>query len=420
VPTFAYTAIDTQGHAATGTLVAASEAIARQRLEAGGMTVRSLGASRGPTLLDYSQEPRGIKAAAVRWFGGVRRTGVPGSAVTGFYRDLAIMLDAGIGIREGLQTMRQQAASASLIFLAIVTQIHDHVADGGTLAEGMARFPDVFEDLEIRAVEAGQLAGITDESLRRLADLRERRHRLKQKVITALTYPAMVLGIALLVTLLLMTFVVPTIIAPLVEESASIPLPTRIVKTASDLLLSAWWLLILLAVGGVFLFRWWIRTPAGGRAWDAFVLHVPVFGGLILKHTVARAATIIATLLRSGIGLVEALKVAQDTCPNVILRDGIARWEDGVNDGLAPDVALANAHAFPPLMVEMVAVGTQSGKMEDTLDKLAETYEHQVQDTADRLAALVEPAMMIFLGALVLLIILAVFLPYLQILTLWS
>jgi type II secretory pathway component PulF len=112
------------------------------------------------------------------------------------------------------------------------------------------------------------------------------------------------------------------------------------------------------------------------------------------------------------------VKAAQDTCPNDILRDGFSRWEQGLNNGLAPDAALAQAHAFPPLMVEMVAVGAQSGKMEDTLDKLAETYEHQVQDTADRLAALVEPAIMIILGGIVLLIILSVFLPYLQILNL--
>src|SRR5687768_11080410 len=210
------------------------------------MKVRSLDASSGPALLNYYQEPRGLKATAARWFGGIKPTGVPTAAVTAFYRDLAIMLDAGIGIREALQTARQSAAASSPVFLQIVTQIHDHVAEGGTLGEGMARFPDVFEDLEVRAVEAGQLAGIVDESLRRLADLRERRHRLKQKVITALTYPAMVLLIATAITLLLMTFVVPTIIEPLVENRTNIPLPTRIVKTASDMLLYAWWLLILL------------------------------------------------------------------------------------------------------------------------------------------------------------------------------
>src|SRR5690606_32511567 len=296
------------------------------------------------------------------------------------------MLDAGIGIREGLSTIRQQAAATSPAFLSIVTQIHDHVAEGGALGEAMARFPDVFEDLEVRAVETGELAGILEESLRRLADLRERRHRLKQKVITALTYPAMVLGIALVITLLLMTFVVPTIIEPLVENRANIPLPTRIVKTASDMFVHLWWLLILAAVGAFFLFRWWVRTPAGRRSWDAFVLHVPVFGGLVLKHTIARAATIISTMLRSGIGFVEALQVAGRTCPNVVLRDAIGRWEQGVVDGLEPDAALVQARGFPPLMAEMVAVGTRSGKMEDTLDKLAETYEHQVQDTADRLA----------------------------------
>ena len=417
MPTFAYTAIDTQGHAAAGTVTADSEAIARQRLEAGGMKVRTLAAP-GPAPLNYYQEPRGLKATAARWFGGARRIGVPNTAVTAFYRDLAIMLDAGIGIRESLQTMRQQAASASPVFLSIVTQIHDHVAEGGTLSEAMARFPDVFEDLEIRAVAAGQMAGIVDESLRRLADLRERRHRLKQKVITALTYPAMVLGIAAVIAILLMTFVIPTILEPLIENRADIPLPTRLVKGASDLFLSFWWLLILLAVGAFFLARWWLRTPAGKRIWDSFILHVPVFGGIVLKHAIARAATIIATLLRSGIGLVDSVKAAQDTCPNDILRDGFSRWEQGLNNGLAPDVALAQAHAFPPLMVEMVAVGAQSGKMEDTLDKLAETYEHQVQDTADRLAALVEPAIMIILGGIVLLIILSVFLPYLQILNL--
>src|SRR5690606_39169254 len=206
--------------------------------------------------------------------------------------------------------------------------------------------------------------------------------------------------IALVITLLLMTFVVPTIIEPLVENRGNIPLPTRIVKTASDMFVHLWWLLILAAVGAFFLFRWWVRTPAGRRSWDAFVLHVPVFG----------------TMRRSGIGCIEALRGAGRTCPNVVLRDAIGRWEQGVVDGLEPDAALVQARGFPPLMAEMVAVGTRSGKMEDTLDKLAETYEHQVQDTADRLASLVEPAMVIILGGLILLIILAVFLPYVEIL----
>lgn len=416
MPTFAYTAIDAAGNAAAGSVVADSEILARRHLEDRGLRVRTLEAVGRPRLLEYAPAPGGIKGAAVRWFGGMKRTGVPSSAVTGFYRDLATMLDAGIGIREGLSTIRQQAAGTSPAFLSIVTQIHHHVAEGGALGEAMARFPDVFEDLEVRAVETGELAGILEESLRRLADLRERRHRLKQKVITALTYPAMVLGIALVITLLLMTFVVPTIIEPLVENRGNIPLPTRIVKTASDMFVHLWWLLILAAVGAFFLFRWWVRTPAGRRSWDAFVLHVPVFGGLVLKHTIARAATIISTMLRSGIGFVEALQVAGRTCPNVVLRDAIGRWEQGVVDGLEPDAALVAARGFPPLMAEMVAVGARSGKMEDTLDKLAETYEHQVQDTADRLASLVEPAMVIILGGLILLIILAVFLPYVEIL----
>lgn len=418
MPSFAYTAIDPKGKASAGTLIADTPAMARQRLEAGGMSVRSLDATARPALLGYSQEPRGIKGAAVRWVGSMsRKGGVPMSAITGFYRDLAIMLDAGIGIREALATMRVQAAAVSLPFLHIVTAIHDHVADGGTLAEGMARYPDVFEDLEVRAIEAGELAGISDESLRRLADLRERRHRLKQRLITALTYPAMVLAIATVITVLLMTFVVPVIIAPLIENRTSIPLPTRIVKAASDMLLYAWWILVPALIGAVFLFRWWVRTPAGRRSWDIFVLKVPIFGGLVLKHTIARAATIISTLLRSGIGFVESLQVAQTTCDNAVLREGIGQWEHGVAQGLEPDIALARTHTFPPLMVEMVAVGAQSGKMEDTLDKLAETYEHQVKDTADRMAALMEPALVIILGGIILLIVLAVFLPYLEILT---
>lgn len=384
------------------------------------MRVRSLDAA-APAILGYSQEPGGVKGTALRWFGGMaRKGGVPTSAITGFYRDMATMLDAGIGIREALSTMRQQAASVSPSFLAIVTKLHDHVADGGALAEGMAQFPDVFEDLEVRAVEAGELAGISDEAMRRLADLRERRHRLRQRVITALTYPVMVLVIATAVTLLLMTFVVPVILEGLVESGAQIPPITRLVKAISDMLLWGWWLLILAAAGAFFLIRWWMRTPAGRNAWDVFVLKVPIFGGLVLKHTIARTATIMSTLLRSGIGFMEALRVSQQTCDNSVLREGLGRWEHGVEQGLEPDIALARTGVFPALMVEMVAVGAQSGKMEDTLDKLAETYEEQVQNTSQRLAALVEPALILFLGAVVLLIILAVFLPYLQLLTAWG
>ena len=165
----------------------------------------------------------------------------------------------------------------------------------------------------------------------------------------------------------------------------------------------------------VWLVRRYLRTDAGRRAWDALVLKLPIFGGLVLKHTVAKSATLIGTLLRSGIGLVESLQVARRTCTNTTLADAFGRWEQGVQAGDAPDAALKATRAFPPLMVEMVAVGTQTGKMEDTLDKLSETYEQQVNDTADRLASLLEPALVVVLGGLVLLIALAVLLPLLSI-----
>ena len=417
MPTFAYTAVDARGNAAAGSVVGETPAAARRKLETGGLVVRNLEPlGGGPAKLEYAERP-GVRAKTAAVVQSVARRGgrVPTKAVTGFYRDLATMLDAGIGVRESLRTLLGQAAATSATWLGVVRQIGRHVDDGGTLGEGMALFPNVFDQLEVRAVEAGELAGILDESLRRLAALRENSARLRGRLVSALTYPAVVVGIALAITVLLFTFVVPTMLEPIVKAGRPLPLPTLIVKAVSDALLYWWWLLIPGVVLGAWLLRRYLRTDAGRRAWDALVLKLPIFGGLVLKHTVARTATLVATLLRSGIGLVESLQVAERTCANTTLAAAIGRWEDAVQDGEAPDAALRATRAFPPLMEEMVAVGTQTGKMEDTLDKLSETYEQQVAETADRLASLLEPALVVVLGGLVLLIALAVLLPLLSI-----
>ena len=244
--------------------------------------------------LDY-EKPVGLKAKLAAGVEGATRRGrVKPSAVTGFYRDLATMLEAGIGVRQAIKTLVGQAASGSPVWLGVVRDVSRHVDDGGSLGEAMARHPEAFEPLEVRAVEAGELAGILDESLRRLAQLRENSARLRGRIFTALAYPAVVVLVATAITVLLFTFVVPTLLEPIVKEGRDLPLPTVIVKAASDALLYGWWIIIPGLVLGVWGLRRWLRTDAGRRAFDAFILKVPIFGPLVLQHTAARTATLIA------------------------------------------------------------------------------------------------------------------------------
>jgi type II secretory pathway component PulF len=330
---------------------------------------------------------------------------------TQLLRELSTLLSVGIPLLEALQTLARQHRGR---FQAVIMLLRERVAAGSSLAGAMGEQPEIFDELCINITEVGEDAGTLDVSLERLAGFRERYEQLRSRIGTSLLYPAIVTIVAVFASLFQMTFVVPRILEPLIEQGMPLPLPTRIVKGASDWVLGWWWLLMILAAGLVLAWTWILSAERGRRAWHRALLRLPVLGDLVLKQALVHISIVMATLLRSGVVFVRALQIAQRTTANLILRDALRRSEAAVTAGADVGQAMEETAAFPPMVVQVFALGQQSGRLEEMLDRLALTYDQEVSTAASRLTAILEPVLIIVLALFVLFIVLATVLPILE------
>lgn len=392
---FTYKATDGAAAALSGTIAADTPRQARDLLRERGLVVREL--------VD-------VRPGARRH---VRRLRIRALSAhtTIFVRELAVLLGVGVPLTEALSTLASQYRGR---FGSVIMLLRDRVAAGASLADAMRDQPDAFDELCVSITEVGEDAGTLEFSLERLADFRERADQLRGKIGTALIYPSIVLAMASFATLFLMTFVVPQILSPLIEQGQPLPLPTRIVKGASDLVLSWWWLLLLgvLAIAGAITTVY--RSPRGRNAWHRILLRIPILGELVMKQAMVRLAVVLGTLLRSGIVFVRALQIAQRTTSNLALREALGQCERAVASGEDIADALRRTGTFPPMVVQLFAVGESSGKLEDMLERLATVYDQQVATASQRFAAVLEPVLIIILSAIVLMIVLATVLPILE------
>ena len=341
-------------------------------------------------------------------FTGSRRDG---RRVTAFTRELSTLLGVGTPLSDALETMASQHRGS---FRSTLLLLREQVTAGSSLAAAMANQPIVFDDLCINLIEVGEESGTLESSLEQVARFRERRQQLRGKVGTALLYPCFVLATALGVSIFLMTYVVPTILQPLMDQGRPLPLPTRIVKGISDFLVSWGWLLAV--VSTVLAISWavLIRTKRGRWMWDSLLLRLPLIGSLLRKSAVVRIAVIIETLMRSGVVFVRAIRVARGSIRNVVLQDALNRCEEAVSAGRDIAPALQASGAFPPLVVQVFSVGQQSGRLEEMLQRLAKDYDDQVATAAQRLTSILEPVLILILATIVATIALATMLPILE------
>jgi len=334
-----------------------------------------------------------------------------GRQVTELARELSTLLGVGVPLLEALETLGRQHRGR---FQPVVLLLRDRVAAGGSLAGAMGEQPRVFDELCVNISEVGEDAGTLDSSLERLAEFREWSQQIRGRIAAALTYPAIVLCLAVVCTVFLMTFVVPRILEPLIEQNLPLPWPTRVVKGVSDFALAWGWvvvLVVLVAAGGVGAF---VRTARGRRVWHRLLLRLPVLGDLVTKQAIVHIAVVMSTLLKSGVVFVRAVQVAQRTTKNVVLREALERCERAVVAGGDIGEAIEGTGAFPPMVVQVFALGQQSGRLDEMLDRLAAAYNQQVSAAAQRLTAVLEPAIIVALAVLVLFIVMATVLPILE------
>lgn len=327
-----------------------------------------------------------------------------------FSRQLATLINAGLPLVQSLRTVSAQSQNKQL--KVYTNQIISDVESGTSLSRAMSRHPQAFNQMYISLIEAGETSGTLDKSLERLATQQEKDAELSSKIKGALVYPLVVTGVMIAVVIFMLVGVLPQV-QVLYEGTpgASLPLPTRILLAVSSFIVSFWWLVLILIGVGSFFFLKWFQTKAGRSTVDRLKMRLPVIGPLFIKSYMARFARTGATLIASGVPLLQVLEITSRSVNNVHVEASILTIVDRVRTGKSLADAMQSDTVFLELVPNMIRIGEQSGKMEEMLRKTAEYYEKEVDQQIKTINTVIEPILMIVLGVLALMIVLAVLLP---------
>ncbi|MBA2565321.1 MAG: type II secretion system F family protein [Gemmatimonadetes bacterium] len=326
-----------------------------------------------------------------------------------FTRQFATMINAGLPLVQSLDILGQQTEKKG--FAGRVKQVLNDVESGNTLADSMRRHPKVFSELFVNMVAAGEAGGILDVILLRLAEYMEKAEKLRRKVKGAMFYPATVMGFAAMAIAVLLIFVIPTFAGFFIGAGVALPLPTRIVIGASQFLLGWWWA-VGLALGGLFYgIKKWKATPAGGVTFDRILLGVPVLGNVVRKSSIARFARTLGTLTASGVPILEGLEITARTSGNKVVENAILESRVSIAGGDTISEPLRKSEVFPPMVVQMINVGEQTGGLDEMLNKVADFYDSEVDSAVDAMTSVIEPIMIVFLGVVVGGMVVAMYLP---------
>jgi type IV pilus assembly protein PilC len=345
------------------------------------------------------------KEMALPKFGG----GVPAKELAIFVRQFSVMIDAGLPLVQCLEILGTQQENKT--FAKILQQTRMDVEGGSTLADAMRKHPKAFDELFVNMIAAGEAGGILDTILKRLATYIEKAVKLKAQVKGAMVYPIAVLCIAGLVIAVILWKVIPTFASMFEGLGATLPLPTRIVITMSNWFVRLLPFLVIGIVAGVFFFRRYYATYGGRRVIDKAVLKAPIIGVLMQKIAVARFCRTLATLISSGVPILDGLEITARTAGNAIVEDAIMAVRKGVESGLTVAQPLKESGVFPPMVVQMIGVGEQTGALDAMLSKIADFYEEEVDQAVANLLTLMEPVMILFLGITVGGIVISMYLP---------
>ena len=336
-------------------------------------------------------------------------TGVSRQDLVVFVRQFATMIDAGLPLVQCLELIASQQANKR--FKEILTDIKDHVAGGATFAQALERHPKVFDTLFVNLVAAGEVGGILDTILNRLASYIENNAKLARQVKSAMAYPIGITAVAGIVIFVLLRFVIPSFEKMFANMGGQLPGLTQIVIGMSHWL-AANTIPVLLGVGGfMYLFKTAINTDKGRLIFDSILLKLPLFGPLLKKVAVARFTRTMGTMLSSGVPIVEALQIVSKASGNKVIENALMDVREKVSSGSRMADPLAKAEIFPNMVVQMIAVGEQTGAMDVMLGKIADFYDDEVEAAVGSLTSLMEPMMMVILGGIVGTILVAMYLP---------
>jgi len=361
-----------------------------------------------------------VIATAVR--GKPRDITIPGMAakvsdkdIVVFTRQFATMIDAGLPLVQCLEILATQEENKT--FKKALTEIRQSVEGGSTFAAALKQHPKVFSSLYANMVEAGEAGGILDTILNRLAGYMEKAMGLKKKVKSALIYPTTIITVAVAVVTFLLVFVIPTFKAMFEGFGAALPLPTQIILELSRIVRSYFVVGIVTIVGVIIAIRWWYGTSSGRTNIDRLLLRMPIIGILIRKVAVAKFTRTLGTLISSGVAILDGLDITARTAGNKIVEMAVLKTRASIAEGKTIAEPLRESRVFPPMVVQMIAVGEQTGALDAMLGKIADFYDEEVDTAVANLTSLLEPLLMVFLGVVVGGVVIAMYLPIFKLVT---
>ncbi len=412
MPLFEYKGFTAKGRAASGVLEVDGPAELRARLLQTGVYLTQFAEARPGVAKSPGAAPArgGLLAREVNLKGLFER--VKPSDVAVLTRQFGTLLKAGVPMSEALAALIAQQESPRL--RVIVGTVREKVREGASLADALKEHPSAFPDLYVNMVRVGEASGTLDIVLARLADFLESSVRLKSRLTAALIYPVLMVCVAVVIVSIMMLFVIPRVTEMFEDMGTRLPLVTQILIFVSRTFAKTWFVVIPLAAAGVVWFRRWIRTEKGREWYDSRRLRLPIFGPVIRLVSVARFARTLSTLLSSGVAVLTALDIVKTIVNNVVLAAAIEDAKVAVREGESLAGPLQRSGQFPAMMTHMIAIGEQTGQLEEMLRNVADAYDAEVDNRVTTLTAILEPVMIVGMGMMVTFLVFAILMPMLQ------
>ena len=345
----------------------------------------------------------------------IGRQGVSTKDLAVFTRQFSTMINSGLPLVQCLDILAKQAEKD--FFRKVITQIMRDVEAGSTLADALARHPNVFSELYVNMVEAGEAGGVLDVILGRLATYLEKMNALKRKIRAAMTYPAVIFAVTIAASAFMLIFIIPTFAKLYADFGGELPGLTRFVMNLSTILRTRWYVILGVLVAAFVGFRRYYSTKEGRATIDRFLLKLPVIGPVLLKASIARFTRTLGTLVSSGVPILEGLEITANAAGNVVVKKAVLKTRASISTGQTIAGPLRESEVFPPMVVQMISVGEETGALDEMLAKVADFYDEEVDTAVESLASVIEPLMIVVMGGIVGVMLVSMYLPIFKLVT---
>jgi type IV pilus assembly protein PilC len=423
MPRYSYVALDSRGQESTGSVEATSTNEAIGQLRHAGYFPTSV-YEEGKGASDRKKERRSTaapraerKSFASREITLFQRKKIKPKTLMIFTRQLATLIDSGLPLLRGLNVLAKQ--EHDVVLKRTINKLAESVQSGETFSTGLAQHPAIFNDLYVNMVKAGEVGGVLELVLSRLAEFQEKAAKIKNKVAAAMVYPVIVMVLAVAIMAFLLVFIVPKFEAIFHDMLGDRPLPTVtiLVISVSRFVQNHWLILLGIVIAFLAGYKFAARTKGGRSMIDRFKLRVPLFGSLIRKTAISRFSRTLGTLVTSGVPILQALNITRQTAGNNVIANAISQVHDSVKEGESIVQPLEASAAFPPMVISMIDVGEETGQLPEMLLKIADVYDDEVDNSVAALTAMLEPLMIVFLALVVGTIVIALFMPLISIIS---